>query len=106
MNTNNFYKTEFKSLFSTPLWVTQVPDSVMLNEQLFNIRNKITHDYFSINEPAVRQLKEHITMFVNSSLMTYYETDESFLHEIVLTGRQNPFSNKDEKSFFPARLVR
>jgi|APGre2960657423_1045063.scaffolds.fasta_scaffold00101_6 hypothetical protein len=91
MNTNNFYKTEFKSLFSTPLWVTQVPESAMLNEQLFNIRNQIKYeiDYFSINEPAIKQLKEHVTNFVNSSLMSYYETDESFLHDMVLTGRQH-----------------
>jgi uncharacterized protein (TIGR02466 family) len=85
-------ETKFLSLFSTPLWVTQVPESTSLNKQLSNARDKIKPgtDYFDVDDVSIKQLKEHITTFVNSSLMTYYETNQSFLHDIMLTGRQNP----------------
>jgi uncharacterized protein (TIGR02466 family) len=85
-------KTKFLSLFSTPLWTTRIPNFTTLNEQLFNARGKVKSgiDYFNVDDIAIKQLKEHVTNFVNDSLMTYYETNESFLDDIVLTGRQNP----------------
>lgn len=93
MNTDNLYKTEYKSLFSTPLWCTQlVSEHSTFNEQLFNARRNIKPgmDYFDIDDNCVSILKDHIVNFVNQSLMTYYDTTESFLHDIIVNGRQNP----------------
>lgn len=94
MSTNNFYKTEFKSLFSTPLWITQITESPILNEQLFNVRRKITTgmDYFDIDDDSVRKLKDYVIHFVNQSLMSYHTTTESFLDDITINGRQNPIN--------------
>lgn len=102
-------ETKFLSLFSTPLWVTHIPNSTPLNEQLFNVRGKVKYgiDYFNVDNTAIKQLKDYVTNFVNNSLMTYYDTNESFLHDIILTGRQNPIlpNGLDTPHYHPGALL-
>ena len=76
-----------QTLFSTPLWQTEIEGATELNTQLLSIAPKYKPgtNYFDLDEPCVAELKNKVMPLIQKV------ADECNLgNDFTISGRQNP----------------